>query len=180
MVPGGTRRSLLRMKPGANHRPDAIRADHDVPVNGAAVRQDHRRAGGCERESARLAAEDQRLRAHGVEQRAVKRGPQRHHRSQRPRAERDPLQRRAIGAPDVEQANLGAGAGDRVEDAELAQRHERIGRERQRETELARTAGALDDPDVPAAAPQRERGGQPADPRPNDHCRRHARIQDSG
>jgi hypothetical protein len=63
---------------------------------------------------------------------------------------------------------------DRIGDAEFAQRRDRIGGESHRKPNRPRRRGALEDPDLPAGATQRNPGCEAADARADDQSGRHA------
>lgn len=98
----------------------------------------------------------------------MQRGPQRDERPRARTAQIDPLEHAPVWTPDLERLHLDARRDDGVEQSQLAQRGKRVRGKRERETQFARTGGAFDDADAPAGAAQRDRRGQPADPRADD------------
>ena len=74
----------------------------------------------------------------------------------------------AVGAANLAVLRDRAAGHDAIGEAERAQRPHRVGREQQREPQLPRRGRALEDLDLPARPPQRDRGGQPADPGADD------------
>ena len=168
------------MEGATNDGPCAVRPDQEVALGGVAGCGSDCNPVRVRREPGDFAPERDRVEAGGLEQRAVERRAQRHdHRTAEHvvgRRQLEALQDRAVHAAKLAPRRGEAPGQNDVRDAQPPERGDRVRRDTQPEAELARRCRALEQPNVPAGLPQRDRGRQSADAGAGDqsgalHCR---------
>lgn len=151
------------MQASANDRVNAIGADEHRAAVRASVLEMERDASAVFGERHRLAAKPQGVAIDGAHERAVQLGTEgddcRNTEALRVEPPEDP----AAGVPKLESGKPGTGTNDRLGDAELLKRPQRVGRQSQAEAELARAVCLFVNADDPPRAAEHQPRREAAD-----------------
>jgi hypothetical protein len=176
------RRRIAGTQRAADRRPESVGADQHVAAFAPSIGEDQLHVVAVQLESGPGAAEREIIGRSRVEQRAVDSLAQRHQRRRR-RVERpdvEALQRTPVQASQLDRLRPMRFRLDASGDAERPQRGHRVRRQVEREAELARSGGALEDAGAPAHAAQRDAGREAADAGADDQRGPHRSRIDRG
>ena len=156
----------------ADRRADAIGSNQDVSHGAGAVDEVEADAGVIGVESDGAAIDLDCARPQGTEQRPMQLRPKNHLKSiagrEITRLGDEPAENAAVHAAELRAGWCHRVRRDRAADAKLPQRRRGIRCKPEREADVPRRRGALENADIPARPAQRNPGGQPADPSAGD------------